>query len=56
MKVNNQFGLIAWVAMSLCGRSIGLLIMHNVQDRTRSRLGTLVSLVSPQFAFGDTLF
>ena len=46
---------IAWVAMSLCGRSIGLTAMHNVQDHPRSRHGTLVSLVCSRFGqFGST--
>ena len=46
---------IAWIVMSLCGRSIGLTVMHNMQDHPRSRHVTLVSLVGPQFGqFGST--
>ena len=46
---------IAWVVMSLYGRSVGLMVMHNVEDHPRSRLVTLVSLVRPQFGqFGST--
>ena len=40
---------IVWVVMSLCGRSIGLTAMHNVQDHPRSKYGTLVSLVCSRF-------